>query len=81
MIKKTFVITNEEGLHARPASVLVQEASQFLSSIMIYKDDLEVNAKSIMGVLLLCATKDTELKFEFDGEDESEAAVAIEKLF
>ena len=81
MIEKTFVITNEEGLHARPASVLVQEASHFLSTIMIYKDDLEVNAKSIMGVLLLCATKGTELKFVFDGEDESDAAVAIENLF
>ena len=81
MINKTFVISNAEGLHARPASVLVQEASHFSSSVMIYKDDLEVNAKSIMGVLLLCATVGTELKFVFDGEDESEAAAAIEKLF
>lgn len=81
MINKTFVITNEDGLHARPASVLVQTTSKFSSSVMIYKDDLEVNGKSIMGVLLLCALKGTELRFVFDGPDEIDAADAVEKLF
>jgi len=81
MIEKEVVVLNEEGLHARPASILVQEASKFSSQITVYKDELEVNAKSIMGVLLLCATKGTNLKFVIKGEDEEAAAARLEELF
>ena len=55
MIKELIKITNKHGLHARPAAHLVKVASQFDSEITIIKDGLEINGKSIMGVMMLAA--------------------------
>jgi phosphocarrier protein len=73
-------IKNEYGLHARPASLLANTASQFQSNITIIKDEKEVNAKSIMNLLLLAAGKDTVLKLSADGPDEDGALSAIKEL-
>ncbi len=77
MIERKVTIENKHGLHARPAAVLVQEASRFKSGIMILKDDMEVNAKSIMAVMMLAAELGSEIVIRAEGEDEKEA---VEKL-
>jgi len=74
-------IKNLRGLHARAASRLVQVANRFQSDIRIIKDDVESDAKSILGVLLLAAAQGTELTVRIEGADESEAMEAIRDLF
>lgn len=69
------------GLHARPAALLVQTTSKFKAYVKIIKDDFEVDAKSIMGIMTLAAAPGSELKFVADGPDENEVLDAIEKLF
>jgi len=81
MKEKDIIINNKMGLHARPAAMLVQTASKFSATIKILKDDLEVDSKSIMGVMTLAAGPGSLLKFSADGPDEYEALDAIEKLF
>ena len=73
-------IKNEYGLHARPSSMLANLAGQFQSNIRLIKDEKEVNAKSIMNLLLLAAGKDTMLKFVAEGPDEDAALSAIRNL-
>ncbi|MEM3573790.1 MAG: HPr family phosphocarrier protein [Nitrososphaeria archaeon] len=80
MVTKTFVIKNKVGLHARPASVLVQAANKFKSDIKIEKDGKEVSAKSILGVLSLGAEKGSVISVTIDGPDEDEAIKTIEEL-
>ncbi len=74
-------VINELGLHARPAAKLTQKANEFLSEIKLIKGDRQVNCKSIMGVMLLAASKGTELTLIADGTDEAEAVEEICKLF
>jgi len=81
MKEKTVKVSNKLGIHARPAALLVQTASKYHSSLKIYKDDYEVDAKSIMGVMTLAAAQGSELKFVADGPDEAEALDDVEKLF
>jgi len=81
MINKKVVIKNKAGLHTRPAATLVKLASKFKSDFFIEKDGLEINAKSIISVMTLAAPKGTSLVIKLDGQDEEEAADAIEKLF
>jgi phosphocarrier protein len=73
-------ILNEYGLHARPASLLANTASQFECDITIIKDGKEVNAKSIMNLLLLAAGKDTVIKVSADGKDADAALKALKEL-
>lgn len=73
-------LVNRLGLHARAASKLVQTASGFDSQVWLANGDKRVNAKSIMGVLLLAAPCGSELTLEVDGPDEDEAARAISEL-
>ena len=80
MIQQLIQITNKSGLHARPAAHLVKTAGQFESDIKILKDGLEVNGKSIMGVMMLAAEPGSELVFEITGSDEQEALQAILEL-
>jgi phosphocarrier protein len=80
MFKKDFVIKNKVGLHARPASVLVQTANKFKSDIKIEKDGRIVSAKSILGVLSLGAEKGSTIIVTVDGVDEEEALKTIEDL-
>ncbi len=81
MITKDIQIVNRLGLHARPAAMLVQTASEYACDIKIRKDQVEVNAKSIMGVLMLAAEHGSVLQLQCDGKDEQQAAAAIMALF
>jgi phosphocarrier protein len=80
MIISPITIVNKLGLHARAASKLVNLASQFSSSVYLDNKGNRVNAKSIMGVMMLAASKGTELLLEVDGEDENECDQALKEL-
>ncbi len=81
MIIQDITIINKLGLHARAASKLVNLCSQFSSSVDLENKGNIVNAKSIMGVMMLAASKGTVLKLEVDGEDETQCIEAINTLF
>ncbi|HEY4239956.1 MAG TPA: HPr family phosphocarrier protein [Kofleriaceae bacterium] len=78
--EKTLLIQNELGLHARAATKLVQIASKFPCEITVTKDGHEVNGKSIMGVLMLVASKGTTVTVKAKGERAAEAVAAIAAL-
>ena len=78
--ERTVQIVNHNGLHARPAAEVVKVASKFRCDITIVRDDLEVNAKSIMGVMMLAAEFGSELIVRANGPDAEEAAAAIAEL-
>jgi phosphocarrier protein HPr len=80
MVAKDLTIRNRAGIHARPASQLVQLANSFSSAITIEKDSERINAKSIMGIIALGATYNTVLRVSASGADEAEAVAAIERL-
>ena len=73
-------ITNEVGLHARPAALFVQEASKFKSEVSVRNGDQEVNAKSILGVLTLGADQGCVITVTAEGEDAEAALEAIRAL-
>lgn len=77
MFEKTVTIKNQLGLHARPAALLVKTAERFKSTIFLIRDDLEVNAKSIMGVMMLAAEMGSQFTIRAEGEDEKQAVEAI----
>ncbi|MDC7218349.1 MAG: HPr family phosphocarrier protein [Spirochaetales bacterium] len=81
MVKQDVIIQNRAGLHARPASMIVQTAAQFSSTIYIHKEDVQVNAKSIMNLLTLGGAYNTELLISAEGDDEQNALSAIVALF
>jgi phosphotransferase system HPr (HPr) family protein len=80
VIKKKIKVNNKQGLHARPAALFVQMANKFDSSITVSKEDQEVNGKSIMGILMLAAEKDSEILITAEGDDAKEAIEALEEL-
>ena len=80
MVNKEIEIINKLGLHARAAAKLVSLASKFTSEIQLRKNNQEVNAKSIMGVMMLAASQGTRLELFVSGEDEQEALDAIIEL-
>ena len=80
MIQQQITIINKLGLHARAASKLVNLASQFSSSVQLNHRGTQVNAKSIMGVMMLAASKGTELEIEVDGEDEQACLLSLSEL-
>lgn len=73
-------VTNKLGLHARPAAMLVKTAGKYKSEVTIAKDDMEVNAKSIMGVMMLAAEKGSTLTIRAEGDDEAEVVDALVRL-
>ena len=81
MIEREVTIRNRTGLHTRPAATLVKLAAKFKSDFFIYKDGLEINGKSIIGVMTLAAEQGSKLLLRFKGEDEEEAARAIVEYF
>jgi len=81
MIEREVTVTNRAGLHTRPASMIVRQASQFKSEFFIQKDGYEINGKSIIGVMTLAAEQGATLTLQFDGEDEVAAAEAMIALF
>lgn len=80
MLKDKVRIINNLGMHARAASQFVSAASRFACNIEVTKDTNTVNGKSIMGLMMLAASKGTELTLSADGEDEIEAMQALRQL-
>lgn len=74
------VVENEVGLHARPATFFIQKANEFKSSIWVEKEERRVNAKSLLGLLSLGITKDTEITLIGDGVDEVQAVDTLVEL-
>jgi len=81
MMEKVLIVKNRLGLHARPAAMFVQEAAKFKSQVFVVKDGLQVNGKSVMGLMLLAAESGSKLTVKADGADEAKAIEALEKLF
>ena len=81
MKQKTTTIKNRAGIHARPAALIVQTASQFESNIYLEKETEKINAKSIMGIITLGASYKTDIVVSAEGSDEIEAVDAIAALF
>jgi len=81
MIKRTLQVSNKLGLHARASAKLTQTASRFKSGVWISKNGRRVNAKSIMGVMMLAAGIGSTVELETDGPDEAEAIDTVEALF
>jgi phosphocarrier protein len=80
MISRDFTINNKLGLHARPSAQLTQLASKFAAEVWIAKNGRRVNAKSIMGVMMLAAGCGSTVTVDADGPDEAEAVAAIGAL-
>jgi phosphocarrier protein len=80
MKRKEVEIKNKLGLHARPASLLVRLAGKFEAEIMLSKDDTEINAKSILGVMMLAAGPGQSVTISAEGSDADEAVDAIASL-
>ncbi len=81
MVEKQIEVVNRLGLHARAAAKLVHLTSSFTSQVWLAMDGEEVDAKSILGILLLAAAQGSTVNIKCDGEDEQQAIQAIEKLF
>ncbi len=77
MAERSAQIVNKQGIHARPAAEIVKTASKFKSDIVIMRDDLEVNAKSIMGVMMLAAEHGSSVDIRAVGDDADAALDAI----
>lgn len=77
MMEREAQIVNQLGLHARPAAQLVRSAASFSSDIRLEKDGMEVNGKSIMGVMMLAAEFGSTVRVRADGPDEAEAVAAL----
>jgi phosphocarrier protein HPr len=80
MIEETIKINNKHGLHARPAAQFVKIAGKYTSEIKVIKDGLEVNGKSIMGIMMLAAEPGSEIVISIDGNDEKNAMEALRDL-
>ena len=80
MYMKEVTVSNQVGLHARPATFFIQKANEFKSSIWVEKDERRVNAKSLLGVLSLGIVKGTAINLIADGPDEQEAVEALIEL-
>ena len=83
MIRQSILVANNLGLHARAAAKLVRLTSRFSSDVYISRVDAnqQIDSKSILGILMLAASKGTCLIFSVEGKDEAEAADAIRRLF
>ncbi len=79
-VERTVEIVNPAGMHARPAADLVKLAGSFASEIRLEKDGLEVNGKSIMGVLMLAAEMGSQVRISASGKDAEDAVAAISDL-
>ena len=81
MTEKNLIVRNRAGIHARPAALIAQTATKFACEVIMIKDDAEVNAKSIMGVITMAAGYNTSISLRTSGPDEVECADAIAQLF
>ena len=80
MYVREVTVQNQAGLHARPATFFIQKANEFKSSIWVEKEERRVNAKSLLGLLSLGITKDTEITLIGDGADEVQAVDTLVEL-
>jgi phosphocarrier protein len=80
MKEAVLTIANHDGFHMRPAGELVKVTSRFRSRITVERDGLEVDGKSILGVLMLAAGQSSEIRVRAEGVDEEEAIEAVRKL-
>jgi phosphocarrier protein len=78
--EKKITIKNKSGLHARPAAIFVQIANKYDSDVVVKKGKLEVNGKSIMGILMLAAGKNSQVTLKIDGEDAEKAMLELEQV-
>lgn len=81
MIEEKVTIMNKAGMHTRPAATIVKLASKYKCEFFIYKDGMNINGKSIIGVMTLAAEMGSEVTLSFEGEDEKEAANEIVDYF
>lgn len=77
---KQLTISNKKGLHARAASLFVKEAEKYSCEIWVEKDAQRVSAHSIMGLMMLAASKDTQIKIVADGKDANQAILGLSDL-
>jgi phosphocarrier protein HPr len=80
MQEQEFTIVNKLGLHARASALLVKTAIRFDSDIRIEREGIEINGKSIMGIMMLAAAKGSVIKLKITGKDEAEAMSALGEL-
>ncbi len=80
MPESSIIICNKLGLHARASAKMATEASRFQSDIQLQRDDIVVNCKSIMGIMMLAACIGTKLTLQAEGEDAEEALLALKTL-
>ena len=80
MLQKEFPIVNKLGLHARASALFVKTASRFVSEVKLAKEGVEVNGKSIMGIMMLAAPKGAVVRLTVDGNDQDEAFQTIADL-
>jgi phosphocarrier protein len=78
--KDTFVVVNEKGLHTRPSTELVKCAASFKSQVTLIYHDMTVSAKSLLGILMLAASRGAKIQIEAEGEDAEEAVKSILNL-
>jgi phosphocarrier protein HPr len=81
MKEKDLLIENKLGLHARAAAQIVKTASSYSSQIILAKDGMEVDGKSIMGIMMLAAAKGSSVTVQVQGDDEGRALAGLEQLF
>lgn len=81
MTEQTVTVTNKAGIHARPSALIVKTASQYESDVFLSCEGTEVNAKSIMSVMMLAAAQGSEVLIRTEGADEKEVMKAIIDLF
>ncbi len=81
MVEKTVIVQNRAGVHARPAALIAQTANKFAAESFMTKDGMEINAKSIMGVITMAAAYNSSIIIRSEGSDESEALDALCNLF
>lgn len=81
MAKKSLVVSNRMGIHARPAAMIVRIANKYPADIFVEKDEEQVNGKSIMGLMMLAAGNGSKLDFTASGEGSDRVLEEIEELF
>jgi phosphocarrier protein HPr len=76
-VKDSFIVVNEKGLHTRPSTELVKCASSFKSQVTLFYQNLSVNAKSLLGILMLAAARGAKIQIEAVGDDAEDAVKSI----
>ena len=81
MIEKIVTVKNRAGVHARPAAIIAQTSNKFASDVFMTKDGMEINAKSIMGVITMAAAYNSTITIRVEGSDEEDAMNTLYDLF